>query len=158
MEILLWSIIVFLFIGSIVSIVLPFLPDTILLWCGILLYQFTLADKTLSHGFWFALILVSLIIISSDFFNNIFFIKKAGGSKKALFGGIIGLFVGIITMGPVGLLVGPFVLVYIISFLERKNAKIAFKIAVSTIGGFFSSTILKLILQLIILTWFFLII
>jgi len=104
------------------------------------------------------MVILTTIIFSSDFMTNAYFVKKHGGSKIAMLGAGFGLVLGTIFLGPVGILIGPFVIVFVIAILEKKGSNTAFKIGVATLLAFFSSSIVKIILQLFMVLWFFIVV
>lgn len=155
---LIWVLISLLFAFSLIGVVIPFLPDTILLWVGFLIYQFIVSTTNLPFTFWSGMIILTILIISSDFMANAYFVKKHGGSKLAMAGAVAGLILGTIFLGPLGIIIGPFILVFIIAILEKKNSNDAFKIGIATLLAFFSSSIAKILLQLLMILWFFIVV
>lgn len=153
---IIWFFIIFLFVMSLVGVILPFLPDTLLLWIGLLLYRFTLSEGALPFSFWFGMILITILIISSDIITNIFFVRKYGGSKWSVIGAGLGVVIGSIIFGPIGLILGPLLTVFLITLIESEDSNKAIKIALGTIFAFFSSSFVKLVMQLIMIGWFFL--
>lgn len=150
-----WTIIIFLFALSLIGVILPLIPDTLPLWVGFLLYRFTLAETGFPFVFWLGMIFISILIIGSDIFTNIYFVKRYGGSKWSILGAILGALAGTIILGPFGLILGPLLVVFLITFIESEETNKAFKTAVGTILAFFSSTVIKIVLQLIMIIWFF---
>ncbi|RXT04102.1 DUF456 domain-containing protein [Ammoniphilus sp. CFH 90114] len=155
MEWLLWGIIVLFFIGSLVGIVVPVIPDALLVWGGFLIYQFFVSDQGLPPWFWWAMGGVTVLIILADVLTNMVFVKKYGGSKAGMIASVIGLLIGPFILGPIGVLVGPILLVFAVEWFRNKDAGISMKIALGTLAAFFSSAGAKLVLQLIMITTFF---
>lgn len=125
------------------------------MWTGFLIYQFFGIGTGLTVSFWIAMVILTVLILSADFLMNAYFVKKYGGSKLAMIGAIAGLISGTIFLGPVGILVGPFVLAFVIAFLEKKESNHAFKIGLATTFAVFSSAAAKIILQIVMIIWFF---
>lgn len=73
-------------------------------------------------------------------------------------GAAAGLILGTILLGPIGILIGPFVLVILISLLEKKRGGNALKIGLASTIGIFSSTVVKFLLQIMMITWFLIIV
>jgi len=124
---LLWILISLLFIFSLIGVVIPFIPDTILLWVGFVIYQFILSTTNLPLSFWSGMVILTVLIISSDFMANAYFVKKHGGSNFAMAGAVAGLILGTIFLGPLGIIIGPFLIVFLIAIIEKKNSNDAFK-------------------------------
>lgn len=63
MEVFIWIVISLLFIGSFIGVIVPVIPDALLLWIGFLLYQFALATTSLGWTFWVPMTLLTLLLI-----------------------------------------------------------------------------------------------
>lgn len=158
MEILLWIVVVALFPLSIAGIFLPVLPDTILLWGGFLLYHFFIADPGagLPASFWWGMAVVSLLLYGADLLTNIYFVKKYGGSKWSSLAAALGIFLGIFLFPPFGMLILPFVFVIMVELLVQKQPmEKAMKAGVGSLVGFLGSAVVKVVLQLAMIVWFF---
>ncbi|MFW6287645.1 MAG: DUF456 domain-containing protein [bacterium] len=155
---LIWFVISILFIASLIGVVLPFVPDTILLWVGYLIYELSVPGRILPFSFWSGMLILSALILSSDFLANAYFVKKHGGSRVAMFGAAVGLILGTIFWGPIGILLGPFLIVFIIAYIEKKDSNKAVKVGAATILAFFSSSIVKIFLQVIMIIWFLIVV
>ncbi|MFW6029566.1 MAG: DUF456 domain-containing protein [Halanaerobiales bacterium] len=153
---LIWIIIIFLFILSLIGVILPVIPDTILLWIGLLLYQIAISEVSFSLNFWLTMVFITLLILASDFYTNVYFVRKYGGSKWSVLAATLGVIFGIFVLGPFGLILGPLILVFLVTYLESNDHDKAFKTATGTIFAFFSSAAIKIFLQLIMIVWFFL--
>ena len=156
LDIFLWLLIIILFILSLLGVLIPLLPDTIPLWIAVFVSRFLEAAPELPGYFWGGLLGVSLLILVSDYFTGALFMKKYGGSNLIVVAAVVGLFLGPFVMGPPGILLGPFFLVFIIGCLQNsrqpgRNAKRA----LLSILAVFSSWTLKIILQLTLIVWFF---
>lgn len=159
MEILLWIVIVALFLLGFVGVFLPVLPETIFLWIGFLLYHFFLADPGmgLPASFWWGMVVLSLLMFGADFLSNLYFVKKYGGSKWATLAVVVGLLLGFAVFPPFGMLFLPFLLVLAVElFLENKQFDRALKVALGTLVAFLGSTVVKVVIQLVMIVWFFL--
>ncbi len=143
-----------MFVSSLIGVVVPFIPDTILLWAGFLVYHFFGMGTGLPVSFWVAMVILTVLILSSDFVVNAYFVKKYGGSKFAMVGAVVGLILGTILLGPLGILIGPFIFGFIVSFLEKRESNHAFRIGAATTFAVFSSAVVKIILQIAMIIWF----
>lgn len=159
MEIILWILVAALFIASIVAIFFPVLPELLLLWAGFLLYQFTIAGPGtgLSASFWWGMAIMSILLYGADFLTNAYFVKKYGGSKWSQIASIAGVISGAILFPPFGILLFPFGLVILVEMtVQRQSLEKAVKAGVGSIVAFLGSAVMKVILQLVMITWFFL--
>jgi uncharacterized protein YqgC (DUF456 family) len=158
MEILLWIVVVALFALSIAGIFLPVLPDTILLWGGFLLYHFFIADPGagLPASFWWGMAVFSLLLYGADLLTNMYFVKKYGGSKWSSLAAALGIFLGIFLFPPFGMLILPFLFVIMVELLVQKQPmEKAMKAGVGSLVGFLGSAVVKVVLQLAMIVWFF---
>lgn len=88
-------------------------------------------------------------------YNNRFdFSKKSGGSKWGERVAVIATIVGSFIFPPFGLILVPFIAVFLIEISQKKTATESVKVAVGTIIGFMSSTIAKVFIQLGMIGWY----
>jgi uncharacterized protein YqgC (DUF456 family) len=154
MEILYWILIVAFFVLSFVGLIFPIIPSVLVLWGGFLIYQFLIASDELSLFFWISMVALTIFIFVVDFIANSHFVKKSGGSKWGERIAVIATIVGSFVFPPFGLIIVPFIAVFLVEFLQKKEAKASLKVAVGTIIGFLSSTLAKVFIQLGMISWF----
>lgn len=154
MEIVYWIIIILFFLTGIVGTIIPIIPDMFPIWIGIVIFKLSPIQGNLGLMFWIILIIITIINILADLVSNAYFVKKSGGSQYSMPAAVLGLIVGIVALPPLGILIGPFVAVLISELISRNSLKKAFKIAFSTFLAYFSSGIVKILLQLVIIFWF----
>ncbi|WP_409174216.1 DUF456 domain-containing protein [Brevibacillus fortis] len=158
MEIFLWIVVVLLFLLSIAGIFLPVLPDTILLWAGFLLYHFFIADPGagLPASFWWGMVVLSILLYGADLLTNMYFVKKYGGSKWSSIAAAVGIILGIFVFPPFGMLILPFVFVVLVELMVQKQSmERAVKAGLGSLIGFLGSAVVKVILQVTMIIWFF---
>ncbi|GEC88519.1 DUF456 domain-containing protein [Brevibacillus brevis] len=158
MEIFLWVVVVLLFLLSIAGIFLPVLPDTILLWAGFLLYHFFIADPGagLPASFWWGMVVLSILLYGADLLTNMYFVKRYGGSKWSSVAAVVGIILGIFVFPPFGMLILPFVFVVLVELMVQKQSmERAVKAGVGSLIGFLGSAVVKVILQVTMIIWFF---
>lgn len=124
--------------------VLPGIPGPPLVYISILiLHIFT--EYNSSEEFLIVWAIVVIIVSFMDNLMQVYGVKKYGGSKKAIIGSIIGFFIGLIIPIPFAFIICPFIGASIGALLENNNKIIkAIKIAVGSIIGLLTGTILKL--------------
>ena len=84
-----------------------------------------------------------------DIFIPIIGAKKFGGGKGSTYGAIIGLVMGILFLGPFGILIGPFLGAFFGELIVNKNNKKgALNAAFGSLIGFLSGVFLKFIVGL----------
>ncbi|TGB05140.1 DUF456 domain-containing protein [Halobacillus salinus] len=156
MEIIIWVIIIACFIASFASIIFPIIPAPLVLWIGFLGYFFFIDGDSLSMFFWIGVVVLTIVLIVSDIIANSYFVKKYGGSKWGERLAAIGVIIGSFIIPPFGIIIVPFVLVIITELVQKRTTNEAMKAAIGSLLGFLSGTVAKIIIQLIMIVWFFL--
>ncbi|OIK11020.1 hypothetical protein BIV60_18885 [Bacillus sp. MUM 116] len=154
MTIIFWVIIIVVFIFSFVGLVYPIIPSVLLIWGGVMLYQFGINSHELSWVSWTMLILLTILLFLADYLANLHFVDKAGGSKWGMRAATIGLIVGSFVIPPFGVIIVPFVLVLITELVQKKTLQDSLKVAVATLIAFLSGTFAKAVIQLIMIVVF----
>ncbi|HJV46200.1 MAG TPA: DUF456 family protein [Bacillota bacterium] len=158
MDILWWVLVILFFVGSFVGIVVPFIPDAILLWGGFLTYKFLLANQSLPLSFWWGMGALTILLLLADLLTNMLLVKKYGGSKWGMIASIVGIVIGPLILGPLGILFGPLLFVFLVEWALNKEVGLAAKVAFSQLGAFFGSAVVKFVLQLAMVIWFFVVV
>ena len=131
-----------LIIVGIIGCFFPIIPGPLTGWFGFLfLYQIegVKSNKTLL----LITFLIALFVFIFDYIMPLIGIKIFGGSKKGLIGASIGLVLGIIFLGPFGLILGPFSGSLFGEIVNKKKFSLAFKASIGTIIGIITGFILK---------------
>jgi hypothetical protein len=148
-----WIVIIILFITGMAGLIYPVIPSILLIWGGFLIYHFFI-DSVLPFSFWITMGIMTLVIFVADYISNLYFVRKYGGSKASQWAAIGGLALGPFVMGPIGLVVIPFVAVIVVELVLQKDIRQASMAALGTFFGFISSTLIKLFIQLFMIGWF----
>ncbi|MBL4605052.1 MAG: DUF456 domain-containing protein [Flavobacteriaceae bacterium] len=139
---------IFIFLGIIGSF-LPILPGPITGWVGLLLLHLTEAIPQ-NWTFLGITLGIAILIYILDFIIPALGTKKFGGSKYGMYGTTLGLIVGLLFLGPLGIIIGPFAGALIGELMyDSKDSKRAFRAAYGAFIGFLFSTGLKFIVSLI---------
>lgn len=155
MEILYWSLIGLCFVLGFMGLIFPIIPSVFVLWGGFLIYQAALNPDGLSTVFWVVMGTFTVFLTTADFIANRYFVNRFGGSKWGKRMAVLGVLVGAFIMPPFGILFVPFALVYLAEWSQQKTPKEALLVALGSLFGFLGSTAAKLIVQLIMVGWFF---
>lgn len=155
-----WIIIIIFFLISIMGVFIPMVPDIIPVWVSILIYHFGPFTHNLPRSFWFVLIIVSIISIFADFLSNAIVVKRSGGSNLSVIAALIGLAIGLVFLGPLGIILGPFAAIFLAEYYQSqyKDYNAPLKVAFSTVFAFIGSGIVKIALLLFIIIWFFILV
>jgi uncharacterized protein YqgC (DUF456 family) len=133
---------------------LPVLPGPLTGWVGLLLLHLTNVIQKDWTFLGVTLAVAILVWLIDDIFPAIG-TKKFGGSKHGVYGSMIGLFIGIIFLGPLGIIIGPFFGALVGELLkDSKDTSKAMKAAFGSFIGFLISTGLKFVVSLTFLVLF----
>ncbi|HDX9579681.1 TPA: DUF456 family protein [Bacillus pseudomycoides] len=154
MNFLLTICIIACFIISFIAFIYPIIPGILALWAGFFIYQFGMNDLQLTKSFWIVQIIFTIIIFIADFITNSYFLKKYGSTKWSERVGMVSIIVGSFFFPPFGLIIIPFLSVFVTELIHKKAPREAFMVGVATVIGFLSSTIAKAILQFIMIIIF----
>lgn len=154
MDIVLIIFAVILLILGLAGCILPILPGPPLAYFGLLLLHFT-SKHHYSTTFLIVWAVIAIVVTIIDNVIPVWGTKKYGGSKKAIWGSIIGLLIGLFMFPPLGILIGPFVGAVIGELIEGKETKDAIRSGFGAFMGFLGGTILKLITVGMMIFYFF---
>ncbi|MBI9052374.1 MAG: DUF456 domain-containing protein [Bacteroidales bacterium] len=153
MDYLLLALGVALIIFGLIGCVLPIIPGPPLSFLGILALHYT---KFASYSTDFLVIAASIAILVTvlDYIVPVWGTKKFGGTKAGMWGATLGMIIGMIFLGPLGLIFGPLVGAIIGESIKGANNKDAFKAGLGAFLGFLMGVGLKLAASIYI-TWHF---
>lgn len=157
LEIIIWLVIIALFIISFAGVVFPIIPSVLVLWIGFLLYHFVINANELNLTFWIAMVVFTIILIGADIIANSYFVKRYGGSKWGERGAAIAVIVGSFIIPPFGIIIVPFVVVFIIELLQKRTVQNAFRASIGSLIGFLGGALAKIVIQFIMIIWFFIV-
>jgi uncharacterized protein YqgC (DUF456 family) len=148
MDLLLIGIAGFFIVLGIAGGFLPIIPGPITSWLGLLILNFA-PSIHLENRFLIISFCIALAIFILDNFIPVIGAKKFGGGRGSVIGSALGLLIGILFLGPFGILLGPFFgALFGELILNFENKKGAFKAALGALIGFFTGVFLKLIIGL----------
>ena len=144
-----FEIVGFLFVLlGIVGSFLPVLPGPLTGWIGLfLLHQSDRIPQ--DNTFLLTSFAIALLVFLIDYVIPAMGTKKFGGSKKGIIGSTIGLVIGLLFLGPLGIIVGPFLGAYSGELLNKTEQKQALKAALGSLIGFLTGVFLKFAVALV---------
>ena len=153
MDFLLLAIAIILIIVGLLGCILPIIPGPPLSFLGLLILHFTdFAEYT--TNFLLIVAFIAIVVTVLDYIVPIWGTKKFGGTKAGMWGATIGMIIGMIFLGPLGLILGPLVGAIIGESIKGANNKDAFKAGLGAFFGFLMGVGLKLAASIYI-TWHF---
>lgn len=144
----------FLILAGTLGSVLPFLPGLPVAWAGLFIYSWTVNFPTnliLALAIFGFLIILTVVV---DLVAPALAAKGHKASKLAVFGAILGAVVGIMTLGPIGILLGPFLGAFVGELVSARNSEQAFRVAIASLFGLVISSVFKLFIGSAIFIYF----
>lgn len=140
------------FLGIVGSFI-PIIPGPLTSWLGLfILHQ---SERIQSDTTFLTItFLIALAVFLLDYVIPALGTKKFGGSKKGIIGSTIGLIFGLLFLGPLGILIGPFIGAYTGEKLNDTPNKEALKAAFGSFIGFITGVFLKFSVALIYCFYF----
>ena len=140
-------------ISGILGGVLPVLPGPPLSYIGLLLLHFT-ERYQFSPRFLIIWAFITVLVYALDYVIPVWGTKRYGGSKRGVWGSIIGLVIGLFFFPPFGIFIGPFAGAVLGELSSGKDSGAALRSGFGSFAGFLTGTILKLITSGL-MTWYF---
>lgn len=156
MDLILWIVVIGLFILSFVALFFPVLPSVTAVWGGFLVYHFLIDSTRLSTIFWVAMALLTLVSLVADLFASSISVNKFGGSKLGERGATLAVLVGTFVFPPFGIIILPFVVVFLLEVFQKRPLNQAFRASLGSLVGFLSGQFAEALIQLVMIFWFFL--
>lgn len=141
------------FIISFLAFIYPIIPGILAVWAGYFIYHFGINGGELTISFWIIQAIFTLFIFVADFIANGYFLKKYGSSKWGERVGMISIIAGSFFFPPFGLIIIPFLAVFITELMHKKRQR-RFSSRSCYCSWFLSSTVAKAILQIIMIIIF----
>ncbi|WP_167606971.1 DUF456 domain-containing protein [Maribellus sediminis] len=140
-------------ISGILGCVLPVIPGPPLNYLGLLLLHFT-ERYQFSTRFLVIWGIITAVVYALDYVIPAWGTKRFGGSKRGVWGSVIGLVIGLFFFPPFGIIIGPFLGAVIGELTSGKDSGVAIKSGFGSFIGFLVGTLLKLITSGM-MTWYF---
>ncbi len=140
-------------LAGLAGVLLPVLPGPILIWLGMVAYG--VLAPNIDWPWWFYMVqgLLAASTYFIDYLATVWGVKKFKGSRAAAVGAVLGTLL-IFFIGPIGIIVGPFIGAMIGEFVAGSELKQVFSSGFGTFLGFMVSMFLKLLICGIMLAWF----
>lgn len=155
LDITAWVLVILLFIIGMIGTVYPILPSVYAVYAAFFVYGLLISFEPFGWWFWIIQTLIVIILTISDYVVSAMGVKKFGGSKASIWGSTIGLIFGPFVIPAFGLILGPFIGAIIGELINGASFGRAIKAGVGSVLGFFASSAVKIVLQLVMIIIFF---
>ncbi|WP_457636769.1 DUF456 domain-containing protein [Oceanithermus sp.] len=139
---------VFLWLLALVLTFVPMVPATLVIWAAALLQEAMVGFSELSTLDWVWLIGLGLLAMTLDNVAGALGAKRYGAGRAGVWGAAIGALVGALTLGPVGILIGPFLGALIAELLAGKSGAEAARAAWGSLLGVLGGVLVKFVVHL----------
>lgn len=153
MEILLIILGALFICAGIVGAFLPIIPGPPLSYIGLIILHFT---KGGLFGWQFLLLwfIISIAVVTLDSLVPAEGARRMGGSKKGIYGALLGGVAGLIFFPPAGIIFGPMVGAFIGEFLTGTDSKSALRAAMGSFIGYLISIMIKVSVAVVMAYYF----
>lgn len=150
-----WLLIVILFVVGMIGTVYPVLPSVVAVYFAFFVYGWFFGFGEFGFWFWALQTAIFLGIFVGDYVISALGVKKFGGSRASVIGSTIGVILGPFVLHFLGLLLGPFIGAVIGELLVGAGIDKSVKVGLGSLVGIFSSAVVKIILQIVMIVLFF---
>jgi len=136
-----------LMILGILGCILPVIPGPPMSFIGLLVLHFGLGDQ-FTDEFLFTWGFLTVVVTVLDYVVPAWGTRKFGGSKKGVWGSILGLIAGLLFFPPMGIIIGPFLGAVAGEMIDGKDFNPALRAGFGSFIGFLAGTMMKLAVSL----------
>lgn len=144
---LIYALLVILCLVSVIGSVVPALPGPPFAWAA-LVFAYFACEPYVSLTVVIVFGILTLLVAILDYVAPGFVTKIGGGSREAVIGSTVGVFVGMLFM-PLGLVLGPLVGAFIGEMIATDQTSVALRVAFLQFISFLITSGIKLILSLV---------
>lgn len=144
-----------LFIIGLAGTVLPVLPGVGIIYGGMIVYGVMTKFECLDINFFVLQGIACAFILGVDFVASAVGTKAFEGSKHAAKGAVLGTIIGLIFLGPLGIIIGPFTGAVAIELLTGRELKKSLRSGIGTLIGILGGTVIKIAAEVIMIIYFF---
>ncbi|MFD2117725.1 DUF456 domain-containing protein [Paenibacillus yanchengensis] len=154
MEILGWIIIVALFIVGMAGAIFPVLPGALAIYFAYFIYGWFFSFGPLNVWFWIIQTVIVVVLFVADYAVSAWGVKRFGGSRASVIFSTIGIIIGPFVIPGFGLIVGPFLGAVFGEMIAGSSFGKSLQVGIGSVVGLFTSTVVKIILQLAMIVLF----
>lgn len=143
-----------LFAIGLLGTFLPILPGVPLAWLGLFIYAYAKQFEPITLTTVLIFLGLTALTLVTDIIAPMIGAKRYHATRYGVIGSSLGLLFGIITLGPIGIVAGPFLGALIGEIAAGRKSQEAIHSAIGTFLGFLAGSLIKLIVILVMLGFF----
>lgn len=159
MDVVGWIVVIVLFIVGMAGAVYPVLPGALAIYFAFFVYGWFFSFASYNALFWIIQTLIVVALFIADYAVNAWGVKRFGGSRLSAILSTVGIIIGPFVIPAFGLIMGPFIGAVLGELIGKAPLDRAIKVGFGSVLGLFTSTVMKVILQLamiiVFLIWVF---
>ena len=132
---------------SLVLTLVPLLPATLILGLAILLHEALVGFSELSPWDWAVVLSLLGLALVADNLATAWGARRYGAGRAGVWGAVIGAILGAFLLGPLGLIVGPFLGALAFELLSGRRGEEALRAGIGGLLGFLLGVGVKLLLH-----------
>jgi len=136
-----------LYLASLALSLVPLFPATLLLALAALLHELLVGFSELSLWDWAVFLLFIGAALIADNLAAAWGARRHGAGRAGVWGAVLGALVGGLTLGPLGLILGPFLGALAFELAAGRSGRDALRAGWGGVVGFFLSVGVKLLLN-----------
>ncbi|MDO8430271.1 MAG: DUF456 domain-containing protein [bacterium] len=140
----------FILFGAI-GVAVPLLPGVPMAWLGLLFFGYATDFSVITLKLILIFFIFTILTMVLDALMPVLGAKKYNASQYGILGSFLGFVIGIMFLGPIGIIVGPFAGVFIGEILSGRTQNEAIRSAKGALIGFLAGSAVKLALILVML-------
>lgn len=133
------------------GVILPFLPGVPVAWLGMLLFAYATDFTGITWRALFIFLALTIFTIIIDVAAPMIGAKKYQASRYGVIGSFLGILLGVLFLGPIGIIIGPFLGTFLGELWSGKFQEEAMRSAFGAVVGFLAGSAIKLSLILVML-------
>lgn len=149
-----WILVIALFAVGMAGAVYPVLPGVLAIYFAFFVYGWFFSFELFGPFFWILQTLIVVALMVADYAVGAWGVKKFGGSKLSVWLSTIGIIIGPFVIPAFGLVLGPLLGAMIGELIKGESLSKSFKVGIGSVVGLFSSMVVKVILQLVMIIVF----
>lgn len=149
-----WILVVLLFGIGMAGAIFPILPGVLAIYAAFFVYGWFFSFAEYDVWFWVLQTFVVIVIFAADYAVSALGVRKFGGSRASVWGSTIGIVVGPFVIPAFGLVLGPFIGAVLPELIQGASLRDATKTGIGSVVGLLASTVVKFVLQLVMILLF----